>query len=120
MRPACDCVGVGCLLAVYRSSAFAVGAAPALSGAEWACRLRSHHSLVAPPTREWSREDACDIDGQAERPNGAYGKSDIEGKTAREAASELGKKRVSNERERMSQSFRSSLAQGDHSSRVIS
>ena len=32
----------------------------------------------------------------------------IEGKTAREAASALGKERVSNERERMSQSFRSS------------
>ena len=30
--------------------------------------------------------------------------SDIEGKTAREAASELGKERVSNERERISQS----------------
>src|SRR6478609_8906303 len=60
----------------------------------------------------WSREDACDIDGQAEGPNGAYGKSDIEGKTAREAASELGKERVSNEREGMSQRFRSSLAQG--------
>jgi hypothetical protein len=46
---------------------------------------------------------ASDIDGQGERPNGAYGKSDVEGKTAREAASELGKERVSNERERMSQ-----------------
>jgi hypothetical protein len=34
---------------------------------------------------------ACDIDGQTDRSNGAYGKSDIEGKTAREAASELGK-----------------------------
>jgi hypothetical protein len=30
---------------------------------------------------------ARDIDGQAERSNGVYGKSDIEGKTAREAAS---------------------------------
>jgi hypothetical protein len=38
------------------------------------------------------------IDGQAERPNGADGKSDIEGKTEREAASELGKELVSNER----------------------
>ena len=54
-----------------------------------------------------SSGDACDIDGQTERSNGAYGKSDIEGKTVREAASELGKERVSNERERMSQSFRS-------------
>jgi len=44
---------------------------------------------------------------QTDRSNGAYGKSDIEGKTAREAASELGKERVSNERERMSQNFRS-------------
>jgi hypothetical protein len=33
------------------------------------------------------------------------GKSDIEGKTAREAASELGKQRVSNECERMSKTF---------------
>ena len=47
---------------------------------------------------EWSRGDASDIEGQADRPNGAYGKSDIKGKTAREAASELGKERVSNER----------------------
>ena len=45
--------------------------------------------------------------GKTERSNGAYGKRDIEGKTAREAASELGKERVSNERERMSQCFRS-------------
>ena len=41
---------------------------------------------------------------QTERPNGAYGKSDIEGKTAREAVSELGKERVSNAREHISQS----------------
>ena len=52
---------------------------------------------------EWSRGDASDIDGQAARPNGAFGKGDIEGKTAREAASKLGNKRVSNEREHMSQ-----------------
>jgi hypothetical protein len=32
---------------------------------------------------------ASDIDGQADRPNGAFGESDVEGKTAREAASEL-------------------------------
>jgi hypothetical protein len=38
---------------------------------------------------QWSRGAASDIDGQAERPNGALGESDIEGKTAREAASEL-------------------------------
>ncbi len=44
-----------------------------------------------------------DIDGQTDRSNGAYGESDIEGKTAREAASELGKERVSNERKHMSQ-----------------
>jgi hypothetical protein len=42
--------------------------------------------------------------GKPRRLNGAYGKSDIEGKTAREAASELGKERVSNAREHMSQS----------------
>ena len=42
--------------------------------------------------------------GQAERPNGAFGKSDIEGKAAMEAASELGSERVSKERERISQS----------------
>ena len=41
---------------------------------------------------------------QAERPNGALGKSDIEGKAAMVAASELGSERVSNEQERMSQS----------------
>jgi len=35
--------------------------------------------------------------------NGAFGKSDIEGKTAREAATELGKERVSNGREHMSE-----------------
>jgi len=45
------------------------------------------------------------IDGQTERPNGAFWKSDIEGKTARVAASELGKERVSNERQQMSQHF---------------
>jgi hypothetical protein len=42
--------------------------------------------------------------GSTRRPNGAFGKSDIEGKAAREAASELGKERVSKERERVSQS----------------
>jgi len=41
--------------------------------------------------------------GKTERSNGAFGKSDIEGKTAREAASELGKERVSNGLEHMSQ-----------------
>ena len=40
--------------------------------------------------------DASDIDGKTDRSNGAFGKSNTEGKTAREAASELGKKRVSN------------------------
>ena len=38
------------------------------------------------PTRvaamERSRRDASDIDGQTERSNGTFGKSDIEGKTA--------------------------------------
>jgi hypothetical protein len=53
---------------------------------------------------ERSRGDASDIDGQTERSNGAFGKSDIEGKTARVAASEWGKERVSSEREHMSQS----------------
>ncbi len=67
----------------------------------------SQLSLVTPAAREWSHGAASDIDGRAERPNGAFGKRDIEGKTAREAASELGKERVSNERERMSQSLRS-------------
>ena len=47
------------------------------------------------------------IDGQTERPNGAFGQSDIEGKAARVAASELGSERVSSERERMSQRSRS-------------
>jgi hypothetical protein len=41
--------------------------------------------------------------GKPDWSNGAFGKSDIEGKTAREAASELGKEQVSNGRERMSQ-----------------
>lgn len=41
--------------------------------------------------------------GKPRRSNGAYGKSDIEGKTAREAVSELGKERVSNAREHMNQ-----------------
>jgi hypothetical protein len=49
--------------------------------------------------------DASDIDGQTERSNGAFGKSDIEGKAAMVAASELGSERVSNERERVSQEF---------------
>jgi hypothetical protein len=64
---------------------------------------------------EWTRRAACDIDGKTERSNGAFGKSDIEGKTARVAARELGKARVSNGREHMSQpgkrtSFISSIA----------
>ena len=64
---------------------------------------------------EWSRRAARDIDGKTERSNGAFGKSDIEGKTARVAVSELGKERVSNGREHMSQpgkrtSFNSSIA----------
>src|ERR671931_2691721 len=57
------------------------------------------------PACEWSRGAASDIDGQAERPNGAFGESDLEGKAAMVAASELGSERVSNERERMNQSF---------------
>ena len=46
---------------------------------------------------------ARDRDGQTDTSNGAYGKSEIEGKTAREAANDLGKERVSNGREHMSQ-----------------
>ena len=49
---------------------------------------------------------ARDIDGQTERSNGASGKSDIEGKVARVAARKRGRDRVSNERERASQSIR--------------
>jgi len=45
---------------------------------------------------ERSRGDASDIDGQTDRSNGAFGKTDIEGKAAREAATELGNERVSN------------------------
>ena len=37
---------------------------------------------------ERSRGDASDMDGQTARSNGAFGKSDIEGKAARVAASE--------------------------------
>ncbi len=39
---------------------------------------------------ERSRRASSDIDGQTERSNGAFGKSDIEGKAARVAARELG------------------------------
>ncbi len=68
---------------------------------------------------EWSRRDASDPPSprlrrarhrwenrEVER---SFWESDIEGKTARLAASELGKERVSNGREHMSQSFRGSL-----------
>jgi hypothetical protein len=41
--------------------------------------------------------------GKTERSNGAFGKSDMEGKAAMVAASELGSERVSNAREHMSQ-----------------
>jgi hypothetical protein len=44
-----------------------------------------------------SRRNASDIDGQAERPNGALGKSDIEVEAARVAAREPGRERVSME-----------------------
>jgi hypothetical protein len=50
-------------------------------------------------SRMGAARNASDIDGQTDRSNGAYGESDIEGKTAREAASELGKERVSSERD---------------------
>ncbi len=53
--------------------------------------------------------------GKTERSNGAFGKSDIEGKTVRVAASELGKERVSNGREHMSQ-FQSAPSRVDLSS----
>ena len=42
--------------------------------------------------------------GKTERSNGAFGKSDIEGKAARVAASKRGCDRVSSGREHMSQS----------------
>jgi len=41
--------------------------------------------------------------GKTERSNGAFGKSDIEGKVARAAARKRGRDRVSNGREHMSQ-----------------
>jgi len=63
----------------------------------------SGRALREPAEIQWSRGAASDIDGQTERSNGAFGKSDIEGKTATEATSELGKERVSNGREHMSQ-----------------
>ena len=50
------------------------------------------------PPREWSRWDSSDIDGQTERSNGAFGKSEIEGRAAMVAASEPGSERVSNAR----------------------
>jgi hypothetical protein len=40
--------------------------------------------------------------GETERSNGAFGKSDIEGKAAMIAASELGSERVSNGQEHLS------------------
>ena len=42
--------------------------------------------------------------GKTERSNGAFGKSDIEGKVARVAARKRGRDRVSSGREHMSQS----------------
>ena len=48
---------------------------------------------------EWSRGDASEIDGLTERSNGAFGKSDIEGKVARVAARKRGRDRVSSGRE---------------------
>ena len=44
-----------------------------------------------------------DIDGQTERSNGAFRKSDIEGKAAMGSERELGSERVSNAREHISQ-----------------
>jgi len=41
---------------------------------------------------ERSRGDASDIDGQAERSNGAFGKSDIEGKAAMGSGERAGKR----------------------------
>jgi len=45
------------------------------------------------------------IDGQTERSNGAFGKSDIEGKVARVAARKRGRDRVSSEREHRVKTF---------------
>jgi hypothetical protein len=45
-------------------------------------------------TSKWSRRAARDIDGKTERSNGAFGKSDIEGKPQWVVASELGSERV--------------------------
>jgi len=41
---------------------------------------------------EWSRGDASDIDGQTDRSNGAFGKSDIEGKAAMGSGERAGKR----------------------------
>ena len=62
-------------------------------------------SLAKSPARERSRGDASDIDGQTERSNGAFGKSDIEGKVARVAARKRGRDRVSSEREHRVKTF---------------
>ena len=43
-------------------------------------------------TNERSRGDASDIDGQTERPNGAFGKNDIEGKAAMGSGERAGKR----------------------------
>jgi hypothetical protein len=42
--------------------------------------------------REWSRRESSDIDGQTERSNGAFGKSDIEGKAAMGSGERAGKR----------------------------
>ena len=53
---------------------------------------------------ERSRRKSSDMYGQTDRSNGAFGKSDIEGKVARVAARKREHDRVSNGREHMSQS----------------
>ena len=47
---------------------------------------------------EWSRGASRDIDGKTERSNGAFWKSDIEGKTARVAVEPSGSERDTMER----------------------
>ena len=60
-------------------------------------------SKVVEQAGEWSCGGASDIDGAKPKGRMELLGSDIEGKTARVAASELGKERVSNGREHMSQ-----------------
>jgi hypothetical protein len=50
------------------------------------------HLAVRVAASEWSSGDASDIDGQTERSNEAFGKSDVEGKAAMGSGKRAGKR----------------------------